>query len=196
MLIIGGGIANFTNVASTFKVNATIVVWCRTLRAFSGRLVSYRWIMPVRRSRLRQFRIHCTIVPSKLVDCMYIMPLAAILPLSGDDRMMTHCNGKQGSLHWLYSIHIAGLHELAACCGAALIDHACCRAVLLDNACCRAALIDQWPRMLQGIVKALMLYQQKLIEGNVLIFVRRGGPNYQQGLSGMKQLGTGGRPTP
>jgi len=41
----------------------------------------------------------------------------------------------------------------------------------------------------QGIVRALREYQQKLIEGNVSIFVRRAGPNYQEGLRVMRELG-------
>ncbi|XP_065053736.1 ATP-citrate synthase-like [Rhopilema esculentum] len=40
-----------------------------------------------------------------------------------------------------------------------------------------------------GIVKALQLFQQQLIEHNVSIFVRRGGPNYQEGLRIMRELG-------
>ncbi|KAI0240030.1 ATP-citrate synthase [Lamellibrachia satsuma] len=40
-----------------------------------------------------------------------------------------------------------------------------------------------------GIVKALQSFQQKLIDCNVAIFVRRGGPNYQEGLRVMRELG-------
>lgn len=40
-----------------------------------------------------------------------------------------------------------------------------------------------------GIVKALQLYQQELIHHKVKIFVRRGGPNYQEGLRIMRELG-------
>jgi ATP-citrate lyase beta-subunit len=40
-----------------------------------------------------------------------------------------------------------------------------------------------------GITKALRDYKGKLINTNVKIFVRRGGPNYQEGLSIMKNLG-------
>jgi len=40
-----------------------------------------------------------------------------------------------------------------------------------------------------GIVKALQMYQQELIRHNVSIFVRRGGPNYQEGLRIMRDLG-------
>jgi len=41
----------------------------------------------------------------------------------------------------------------------------------------------------QGIVRALREYQKKLIDGNVSIFVRRAGPNYQEGLRIMRELG-------
>ena len=41
----------------------------------------------------------------------------------------------------------------------------------------------------KGIVRALREYQQKLIDGNVSIFVRRAGPNYQEGLRVMRELG-------
>ena len=34
----------------------------------------------------------------------------------------------------------------------------------------------------KGIVKALLQFQSKLVEHNVSIFVRRAGPNYQEGL--------------
>lgn len=34
----------------------------------------------------------------------------------------------------------------------------------------------------KGIVKALLQYQVKLVEYKVSIFVRRAGPNYQEGL--------------
>jgi ATP-citrate lyase beta-subunit len=40
-----------------------------------------------------------------------------------------------------------------------------------------------------GIVQALQEYKDRLIENRVKIFVRRGGPNYQQGLSIMRKLG-------
>ena len=40
-----------------------------------------------------------------------------------------------------------------------------------------------------GIISALKKYKQQLIDNNVKIFVRRGGPNYQEGLSMMKALG-------
>lgn len=42
---------------------------------------------------------------------------------------------------------------------------------------------------LQGIVRALSEYQHKLLENNVSIFVRRGGPNYQEGLRVMREVG-------
>lgn len=34
----------------------------------------------------------------------------------------------------------------------------------------------------KGIVKALREYQTKLQQGNIRIYVRRAGPNYQEGL--------------
>jgi len=40
-----------------------------------------------------------------------------------------------------------------------------------------------------GIIKALEEYRQKLIDNKVKIYVRRGGPNYQEGLKNMKELG-------
>jgi ATP-citrate lyase beta-subunit len=40
-----------------------------------------------------------------------------------------------------------------------------------------------------GIIKALKEYRQKLIDNKVKIYVRRGGPNYQEGLENMKELG-------
>ena len=43
--------------------------------------------------------------------------------------------------------------------------------------------------VLQGIVRALRGYQQKLIDFGVSIFVRRAGPNYQEGLRIMRELG-------
>jgi len=41
----------------------------------------------------------------------------------------------------------------------------------------------------KGIIKALTEFQQKLQENKVKIYVRRGGPNYQEGLSQMRALG-------
>ena len=41
----------------------------------------------------------------------------------------------------------------------------------------------------KGIIRALKEFQQKLIDNNVKIFVRRGGPNYQEGLANMRKLG-------
>ncbi len=41
----------------------------------------------------------------------------------------------------------------------------------------------------KGIIKALKEYQKKLVEGKVQIFVRRGGPNYKEGLANMRKLG-------
>jgi succinyl-CoA synthetase beta subunit len=40
-----------------------------------------------------------------------------------------------------------------------------------------------------GIVRALKEYEQKLIDNKVKIYVRRGGPNYLQGLKQMRELG-------
>ena len=45
---------------------------------------------------------------------------------------------------------------------------------------------------LQGIVKALQEYQKKLLEHKVQIYVRRGGPNYQEGLRVMREVGKKG----
>jgi ATP citrate (pro-S)-lyase len=41
----------------------------------------------------------------------------------------------------------------------------------------------------KGIIKALKEFQKQLQENNVKIYVRRGGPNYQEGLSQMRSLG-------
>ncbi len=41
----------------------------------------------------------------------------------------------------------------------------------------------------KGIIKALKEYQQKLKKNKVKIYVRRGGPNYQEGLTQMRSLG-------
>jgi ATP citrate (pro-S)-lyase len=41
----------------------------------------------------------------------------------------------------------------------------------------------------KGIVRALREYKQKLIENKVKIYVRRGGPNYKEGLRIMRELG-------
>jgi ATP-citrate lyase beta-subunit len=41
----------------------------------------------------------------------------------------------------------------------------------------------------KGIIAALKNFKDKLIDTNVHIFVRRGGPNYQEGLENMKKLG-------
>jgi ATP-citrate lyase beta-subunit len=40
-----------------------------------------------------------------------------------------------------------------------------------------------------GIIKALEDYKEKLHENNVKIYVRRGGPNYKEGLENMRHLG-------
>uniref|UniRef100_A0A1W7RAR5 ATP-citrate synthase n=1 Tax=Hadrurus spadix TaxID=141984 RepID=A0A1W7RAR5_9SCOR len=42
----------------------------------------------------------------------------------------------------------------------------------------------------KGIVKALQEYQSKLVEHKVSIFVRRAGPNYQEGLRVMREVGS------
>lgn len=42
----------------------------------------------------------------------------------------------------------------------------------------------------KGIVRALQEYQLKLIEGKVVVYVRRAGPNYQEGLRIMRELGS------
>lgn len=41
----------------------------------------------------------------------------------------------------------------------------------------------------RGIITALREFQQKLVEHNVSIFVRRAGPNYQEGLRKMREIG-------
>lgn len=41
----------------------------------------------------------------------------------------------------------------------------------------------------KGIVKALHEFSSRLIEHNVTIYVRRGGPNYQEGLRVMREVG-------
>jgi ATP citrate (pro-S)-lyase len=41
----------------------------------------------------------------------------------------------------------------------------------------------------KGIIRALKEYQKQLQENKVKIYVRRGGPNYQQGLAQMRELG-------
>jgi ATP citrate (pro-S)-lyase len=41
----------------------------------------------------------------------------------------------------------------------------------------------------KGIIRALKLYQKQLQEHKVKIYVRRGGPNYQEGLKAMRLLG-------
>jgi ATP-citrate lyase beta-subunit len=40
-----------------------------------------------------------------------------------------------------------------------------------------------------GIINALKEYKRKLVDNNIKIYVRRGGPNYQKGLKNMKELG-------
>jgi len=41
----------------------------------------------------------------------------------------------------------------------------------------------------KGIIMALKEYKKKLIDGKVKIYVRRGGPNYKEGLANMRKLG-------
>lgn len=41
-----------------------------------------------------------------------------------------------------------------------------------------------------GIITALREFQPKLVEHNVSIFVRRAGPNYQEGLRKMREIGS------
>ncbi len=41
----------------------------------------------------------------------------------------------------------------------------------------------------KGIINALKEYRQQLIDSKVKIYVRRGGPNYQEGLENMKEVG-------
>lgn len=41
----------------------------------------------------------------------------------------------------------------------------------------------------KGIIRALKEYREKLVQNRVKIFVRRGGPNYQEGLRLMRELG-------
>ena len=43
--------------------------------------------------------------------------------------------------------------------------------------------------LFQGIVRALTEYKHQLMEHKVVIFVRRGGPNYQEGLRVMREVG-------
>ena len=42
----------------------------------------------------------------------------------------------------------------------------------------------------KGIVSALRKFQTKIVEHNIRIYVRRGGPNYQEGLRVMRAIGT------
>lgn len=48
----------------------------------------------------------------------------------------------------------------------------------------------------QGIARAISEYHHTLLEHNIKIFVRRGGPNYQEGLRKMRDLGTLCNPVP
>ena len=45
-----------------------------------------------------------------------------------------------------------------------------------------------------GIIKALREFKEKLNKANVKIFVRRGGPNYPEGLAKMRTLAKDGVP--
>ena len=49
--------------------------------------------------------------------------------------------------------------------------------------------MSRWRHHFQGIVRALRSFQQQLIDGKVRIYVRRAGPNYQEGLRIMRELG-------
>jgi succinyl-CoA synthetase beta subunit len=42
----------------------------------------------------------------------------------------------------------------------------------------------------RGIVRALREYKEQLRENQVKIYVRRGGPNYKEGLKTMRELGS------
>lgn len=41
----------------------------------------------------------------------------------------------------------------------------------------------------RGIITALIEFKDRLIEHNIKIFVRRAGPNYQEGLRRMREVG-------
>ncbi|MBA3044863.1 MAG: ATPase [Candidatus Thermoplasmatota archaeon] len=41
----------------------------------------------------------------------------------------------------------------------------------------------------KGIIRALEEYQKKLVENKIKIYVRRGGPNFQEGLKNMRKVG-------
>ncbi len=41
----------------------------------------------------------------------------------------------------------------------------------------------------KGIIRAIREFKEKLVENNVRIYVRRGGPNYKEGLKMMRELG-------
>jgi len=45
-------------------------------------------------------------------------------------------------------------------------------------------------RTFKGIIRALRLYATKLVEGDIRIWVRRGGPNFEEGLNMMRELGS------
>uniref|UniRef100_A0A7S0D1I8 ATP-citrate synthase n=1 Tax=Amorphochlora amoebiformis TaxID=1561963 RepID=A0A7S0D1I8_9EUKA len=42
----------------------------------------------------------------------------------------------------------------------------------------------------KGIIAAMQEYATQMIEGDIKVFVRRGGPNFQEGLENMRQFGT------
>jgi len=42
----------------------------------------------------------------------------------------------------------------------------------------------------KGVITALREYREQLRENNVRIYVRRGGPNYEEGLRMMRELGS------
>lgn len=125
VLIIGGSIANFTNVAATFKVNLLL----ETLHK-----VNFR-----------------TLALSTFLSCNYAQ-----------------------------KIFYTCLHATETC----LFTKVCLE-------CSRSLSPHSWPSVvgLQGIVRAIKDYQTPLKEHEVTIFVRRGGPNYQEGLRVMGEVG-------
>lgn len=68
-----------------------------------------------------------------------------------------------------------------------LFNQVCCDGVVLPSVIhneCTVAIV-----FFQGIVRALKELRENLKEYGVSIFVRRGGPNYQEGLRVMRELG-------
>ena len=114
VLIIGGGIANFTNVAATFKV------------------------------------------------CDYFLTGVFFILFY---ELLTYCRRYE-----LVSLH----YVFWSCFQHVIVTWLSCDRVLLCP---------------QGIVRALTEFCHKLQEYSVKIFVRRGGPNYQEGLRIMRELG-------